>query len=38
MKILEPLGSENIFRFQLMFDEKGMADLLWAWGQPGIEI
>jgi len=38
MKILEPLGSENVFRFQLTFDEKGMADLLWAWGQPGIDI
>ncbi len=37
MIILEPLGNENILRFQLMFDEKGMADLLWAWGQPGID-
>lgn len=38
MKIIEPLGSENMLRFQFMFDEKGMADLLWAWGQPGIDI
>jgi hypothetical protein len=37
MKILEPLGSGNVLRFQLTFDEKSMADLLWAWGQPGMD-
>lgn len=36
MKILEPLGSENIFRFQLAFDTESVATMLGAWGPEGI--
>lgn len=37
MKILEPLGTDTVLRFQLSFDVKSVAALLAAWGPAGIE-
>jgi hypothetical protein len=36
-KILEPLGSESVLRFQLAFDAERIAAILGAWGPAGIE-